>query len=113
MKPSKVLLSLATAVAAGKLAHVASSLRWDSVLGAVGLAPRRSRLLESVLLLGAGAAVGAGAALLLAPASGQATRARLAKELGKLGEAATEAVRETRESARTLIHGGNDVSTNP
>ena len=109
MKPFKILLSLGTAVAAGKLAHMTSSLRMDDVLGTVGLARRRSRLLESILLLGAGAAVGAGAALLLAPASGHATRARLGKEFSKLSEAATEAVRETTTSARVLVHGGNDA----
>jgi hypothetical protein len=109
MKLMKILLSLGTAVAAGKLAHMASSLRWDDVLGGVGLARRRSHLFESVLLLGAGAAVGAGAALLLAPASGHETRARLGKEFSKLGDAATEAISETRETARTLVHGGNDA----
>lgn len=109
MKPMKILLSLGTAVAAGKLVHVASSLGMNDVLGTVGLARRRSRLLESILLVGAGAAMGAGAALLLAPASGHETRARLGKEFSKLSEAATEAVRETTTSARALIHGGNDA----
>src|SRR6185503_17533537 len=60
MKPLKILLSLGTAVAAGKLAHMASSLRLEDVLGTMGLERRRSRLLESILLVGAGAAVGAG-----------------------------------------------------
>jgi len=109
MKPMKILLSLGTAVAAGKLAHMASSLRWDDVLGSMGLARRRSRLFETVLLLGAGAAVGAGAALLLAPGSGHETRARLGKEFSKLSDAATEAISETKEAARTLVHAGNDA----
>jgi len=111
MNTLKILLSLGTAVTAGKLAHMASSLRWDDVLGSVGLAPRRSHFFESVLLLGAGAAVGAGVALLLAPASGQKTRALLGKEFSKLSDAATEAVRETTESARALVHAGNDTPT--
>jgi hypothetical protein len=110
MKPLKMLLSLGTAVAAGKVAHMASSVPWDDVLGSVGLARRRSHFLESFLWLGAGAAVGAGVALLLAPASGHDTRARIGKEFSKLSDAATEAVRETRESARTLVHAGNDAT---
>ena len=109
MKAMKILLSLGTAIAAGKLAHMASSLGWADVLGSVGLARRRSRLFESILLVGAGAAVGAGTALLLAPASGHETRARLGKEFSRLGEAATDAIRDTQETARALVHKGNDA----
>jgi hypothetical protein len=111
MKPLKILLGLGTAVTAGKLAHMASSAQWDDVLGSVGLAPRRSHFFENVLLVGAGAVLGAGVALLLAPASGPQTRARIGKEFSKLSDAATEAVRETRESARSLVHSGNDTPT--
>jgi hypothetical protein len=107
----KVLLSLGAAVAAAKLAHMASSLGMDDVLGTMGLTRRKSRVFESIVLFGAGAAVGAGATLLLAPASGHVTRARLGKEISKLSEATTEAVRDTTMAARALVHGGNDAPT--
>ena len=109
MKTIKVLLSLGSVVAASKLAHMASSLRFEDVLNSMGLARRRSRLRDGLILLGAGAAAGAATALLFAPASGRQTRARLGKEFSKVGEAATEAVRETAASARAFGHSGNDV----
>jgi len=112
MKAAKVMMSIGTAVAAGKLAQMASSVRIDDVLGTMGLSRRRSHILENLLFLGAGAAVGAGAALLFAPAPGRVTRARIGKEISKLSEAASDAVRETTESARALIHAGDDGPKN-
>jgi len=104
MSVLKLITSIGTAVAAGRLAQMATSVDFGDVLGTVGLARRRSHALENLLFLGCGAAVGAGAALLLAPAPGRETRARLGKEISKLGEAASGAVRETTQSARALIH---------
>lgn len=104
MKATKVLMSIGTAVAAGKLARIASSLSMDDVLGPMGLARRRSHALENLLFLGAGAIAGAGVALLFAPAAGNQTRARIGREFSRLGDAATEAVRHTTESARQLVH---------
>jgi hypothetical protein len=112
MKAAKVIMSIGTAVAASKLAHRASSVRMDDILGTMGLSRRRSHVLENLLFLGAGAAVGAGAALLFAPAPGRETRARIGKEISKLSDAAGDAVRETAESARALMHAGEDGPKN-
>ena len=104
MRATKMIMSIGTAIAASKLAHMASGVRFEDILGTMGLSRRRSHVLENLLFLGAGAAVGAGAALLLAPTSGRETRARIGKEVSKLSEAASDAVRETTESARALLH---------
>jgi hypothetical protein len=104
MTAKKMLMSIGTAIAASRLAHMASGFRFEDVLGTVGLARRRSHVLENLLFLGAGAAVGAGVALLVAPMSGRETRARIGKEVSKLTEAASDAMRETTESARALLH---------
>jgi len=112
MTAKKVLMSIGTAIAASKLAHVASGIRFEDVLGTMGLSRRRSHALENLLFLGAGAAVGAGAALLLAPMSGRETRARIGKEVSRLSEAAGDAMRETTESARALLHSSEDGPKN-
>jgi hypothetical protein len=104
MTAKKMIMSIGTAIAASRLAHMASGFRFDDVLGTVGLSRRRSHVLENLLFLGAGAAVGAGVALLVAPMSGRETRAKIGKEVSKLTEAASDAMRETTESARALLH---------
>jgi len=112
MRATKVIMSIGSAIAATKLAQMASSVRLDDILGSMGLSRRRSHALENLLFLGAGAAVGAGAALLFAPATGRQTRARIGKEVSKLTEAATDAIHETTESARALLHTGDDGPKN-
>ena len=112
MRATKVIMSIGTAIAASKLAQFASGWRFDDVLGTMGLSRRRSHALENLLFLGAGAAVGAGAALLFAPAAGRETRARIGKEVSKLTEAAGDAVRDTAESARALLHTSDDGPKN-
>lgn len=62
------------------------------------MAHRESRMFGSALWMAAGAAMGAGAALLLAPKSGKETRrdiTRLAKKAGRKGEVIVEDVSET------------------
>lgn len=112
MRATKVIMSIGTALAAGKLAQLASGVNVDGMLGTMGLARRRSHALENLLFLGAGAAVGASAALLFAPTSGRETRARIGKEVSKLTEAASDAVRDTAEQARALLHTGEDGPKN-
>ena len=112
MKAKKMMLSIGTAIAASKLAQMASSVSGDDLLGRLGLARRRSHALENLLFLGAGAAVGVGAALLFAPATGRQTRARIGREFSKLSDAASEVVENTTESARALLHVGDDGPKN-
>ena len=112
MTATKMIMSVGSAIAATKIAQMASSVRLDDVLGTVGLSRRRSHALENLLFLGAGAAIGAGAALLFAPATGRETRTRIGKEVSKLTEAASGAVHEATESARALLHTGDDGPKN-
>src|SRR3954454_2798427 len=81
---TKLLVSLGSTLAATKLAQTISHLEADDVLGLVGLARRRTYLLENIALVGLGALAGAGAQLLFAPAAGTETRERMAYELGKV-----------------------------
>jgi len=99
MDNKKILLSLGTAIAASKIAKTVSSIELNDVLGTVGLSRRRNRFLENIGLIAVGAAVGAGAALLLAPSSGRDVRRRLSAEASKLGHAAMDAAREQKDEA--------------
>jgi hypothetical protein len=104
MNSKKMLMSVAAAFATGKLARAVLNVDPDAVLGRMGLARRRSRFFENAALIGAGAALGAGLALLYAPATGKATRAKLGKQLGKLSDAASEAVAEVKAAAPSLLN---------
>jgi hypothetical protein len=103
MNAAKLLMTLGTAIATSKVARAATDVELEDVLGLVGLTRRRSYLLENIALIGTGALIGAGAALLFAPASGHETRQRLSKEVDKLGEKAADAIREVREGAPELM----------
>jgi len=103
MNAEKLLVSLGAAIASSGIARSLSRLEADDVFGLVGLERRRSHALGALGLFGLGAAVGAGVALLLAPSAGSETRAKLGKEMGKLGEVATEAAREARAGAPALV----------
>lgn len=99
----KLMVSLGAAVASSGLARSLSSVHSDDLFGLVGLERRRSHVLQTLGLLGLGAVVGAGVALLIAPSAGRETRAKLGKEIEKLGEVATEAAREVRAGAPALV----------
>lgn len=99
----KLLVSLGAAVASSSIARSLSRFEADDLFGLVGLERRRSHALGALGLLGLGAALGAGVALLLAPRAGRETRAKLSKEMEKLGEVATEAAREVRAGAPALV----------
>jgi hypothetical protein len=92
-------MSLGTAIAASKIAKSVTSIELEDVLGTVGLSRRRSHFLENLGLIAAGAVVGAGAAILLAPNSGRETRRLLGDEASRLRQAAMEAVKEQKEEA--------------
>ena len=92
-------MSVGTAIAASKIAKTVSGIELEDVLGGIGLSRRRSHFLENLGLVAAGAVVGAGAAILLAPSSGRETRRMLGDQASKLGSAALDAVREQKEEA--------------
>jgi hypothetical protein len=116
METKKLLISLGTAIAASKLVKSVSSIEMDDVLGTVGLARRRSGgsdFLMGLGLVAAGAVVGAGTALLLAPSTGSETRRRLSDQASKLGNAALDAAREHKDEAmRSISEAANGVVSN-
>ncbi|MEN9577203.1 MAG: YtxH-like protein [Pseudomonadota bacterium] len=99
MEHKKLLISLATAVAASRMAKSVSLFGVDDILGAVGLTRRRSHALENLALVALGAGIGAGTALLLAPASGRETRQRIGDASSRLKQEASEAIREHKDEA--------------
>jgi hypothetical protein len=103
MHNKKLLMSLGMAILASKAAKSISNVSFEDVLGKVGLARRQSHALENLGLIALGAALGAGVAILFAPASGRETRQRLGEEATKLTTAATEAIRERKDEALRAI----------
>ncbi len=86
--PNNILLKIGLAVARQQLAGVMSN--WGLLAGPRRQAPRRDWP-TNLAYLGTGLAVGGVAALLLAPASGQVTRAQLSKKVAEvLSEVAAE-----------------------
>jgi len=113
METKRILMSIGTALAASKLMKSVSGIEVDDVLGTVGLARRRNYFAENLGLIAAGALVGAGAALLMAPSSGRETRRRIGQEASKLGTAAVDAVKERKDEAlRSLSDVANGAMTN-
>jgi hypothetical protein len=103
MVNKKFWLSLGTAIAASRAVQTVSHVKSDDVLGLIGLARRRNTTLENVALIGLGAFVGAGAALLLAPTDGQEARKRVSDSLGKAKAAGKELVQEAKDRAPELV----------
>ena len=111
MDTRKLLMSVGTAIAASKIAKTVSGIELEDLLGGVGLSRRRSHFLENLGLVAAGAVVGAGAAILLAPSSGRETRRMIGDQASKLGTAAMDAVREQKDEAlKSLSQVANGVS---
>lgn len=103
MKSKNFWMSLGTAIAASKAVQTISNVTADDVLGVVGLERRRNTVLGSFALVGLGALVGAGAALLFAPMTGEETRKRVSDQLGRAKEAGKNLVNEAKERAPELI----------
>lgn len=104
MNTTNRLTSLGAAFARQPFMRSLTAVSLADALGWVGLQRRPSpttRTLERVALVGMGAALGAGAALLLAPANGSATRQQLTQKAKKL---------VTKPNRRREIDGG-PVST--
>src|SRR3954471_6937478 len=102
MHASKVLMMIGTALASSRIGRDVRGLELNDVLGVMGLARRRSNVAQNLALLGVGAAVGAGVALLLAPASGSETRKRLSQGVERLSDRAVEKLEQVQNEASTL-----------
>lgn len=102
MKIQNVLLTVGAIAGVAKIAKEVTGLEVDDLLGAVGLARRRSRTLENMAFLGAGALVGAGAAVLLTPRSGADTRKLIRRQADRMGHAASEVVQAGSEAGRSI-----------
>jgi|SRR4051812_23537362 hypothetical protein len=96
------LLGLAATIATTKLVHLVSSLELDEVLRPMGLSRRQRHWPGNLACLAAGVLVGATGALLLAPATGRETRARVAKKASELGQSALEKAREVGDASSAV-----------
>jgi hypothetical protein len=109
---TKFLVSLGSTLAATRLAQTISHLEADDMLRVVGLARRRTYFFENLALVGIGAIVGAGTAILLAPASGMETRERMASQLGKVKDRTVDALRDVRQKAPNMLQNMKDATKN-
>jgi YtxH-like protein len=103
MNVTKLIVSLGAAAVATRVVKAVTNLGVDDMLDFVGLERRRGHGWEKLVLFGAGAVAGAGAALLLAPTSGRETREKLGQGMDKLATKATEALAEAKEQAPELL----------
>jgi hypothetical protein len=84
MNLSKALWTLGSVIGAQQAAKAVRGVELNDILGVIGLERRPSvfsRALPALGLVAVSAAIGAGAALLLAPSSGEVLRARLSDGL--------------------------------
>ncbi len=113
MQLVKMLMSIGGAVATTRLARSMSDLDSNDILGLVGLSRRESHFGQGLLLFTGGAVVGAGVALLLAPASGEETRKRLGERIDKLSDVAGDKLREIQQEMPALLGREGSSHTNP
>jgi hypothetical protein len=84
MNVSKAFWTLGTLIGAKQAVSFGRRFEFDDLLGLIGLQQRRSSMqliLPAIGLVSLGAAIGAGAALLVAPSSGAELRKRLSDRL--------------------------------
>jgi YtxH-like protein len=84
MNLNKTLWTLGSLIGAQQAAKAVRGVEWNDILGVIGLERRPSafsRALPALGLIAVSAAIGAGAALLLAPSSGEQLRNRLSDGL--------------------------------
>ena len=90
------------------VAATVGALGFDDVLGWVGLSRKRSPL-TAIGLFGAGVAVGAGAALLLSPTSGEALRREILTRLDGLKRQATRGVEQAERKVQDKVGSAVDA----
>ena len=86
MNVSKAFWTLGTLIGAKQAVSFGRRFEFDDLLGLIGLQQRRSNMqliLPVIGLVSLGAAIGAGAALLVAPSSGADLRKRLSDRLDR------------------------------
>ena len=97
MKFAKSLLTIGSIIGASEAIRAARVFDLDDLLGVIGLERRRSRaerVLPALAVAAVSAAVGAGAALLLAPSSGSELRHRISERADNVKELVSEKVLE-------------------
>lgn len=104
MKIIKIIVSVGAAVAAAKIAKAFTNVGIDDVLDYVGLERRRGHGWEKLAMFGAGALAGAGAGILLAPASGRQTRDQIGRGMDRLTTRATEAIADVKQQLAETEH---------
>lgn len=102
MNTTKTLITLGTAIASSRIARSLGRMDAEHMLHRVGYERRGSHVWQQVVFFGLGALAGAGAALLLAPASGRETRERIGGEVDRLAEMANKKLHEIKEQAPSL-----------
>ncbi|WP_437274825.1 YtxH domain-containing protein [Sorangium sp. So ce375] len=90
------------------VAATVGALGFDDVLGWVGLSRKRSPL-TALGLIGAGVVVGAGAALLLSPTSGEALRREILTRLDGLKRQATRGVEQAERKVQDKVGSAVDA----
>jgi hypothetical protein len=108
----KTFLSALAGITSTGVAHMLTDFGVNDLLRPLGLERRRSSWPQNLACLGAGIVVGGVGALLLAPASGAETRAKVAKRVEELGEAATKQAQELRDQVRHEIDAPRASSDN-
>jgi hypothetical protein len=104
MKIARSLLTIGSIIGARVAIRAVQELDLNDVLGVIGLERRRGRaerVLPALAMVAAGAAVGAGAALLLAPSSGAELRRRISERAGDVKERVSEKVTEFERRLQT------------
>lgn len=97
MNLTKTALTIGSALGVRELIDSVENLELDDILNIVGLERRPTsiaRLLPAIGLITVSAAVGAGAALLLAPSSGTKLRARLSDGIDETKHRITDKISE-------------------
>lgn len=107
MNTIRNLMSLGAVAASLPTVRSMGDLTMNDALGWVGLERRRARTIERIALIGAGTLIGAGIAILFAPASGRETRQKLkegaetmARNAEELSDKAVGSLKDAAQQAR-------------
>ena len=110
MNFAKIALALGSTVGARQIVRSVQNYGMDDVLGSIGLERRRSamdRVLPALGWLGVGTAIGAGAALLLAPSSGKELRAKVSHQLDEAKARIDNGIRSVEDAAVDAVRNPN------